>query len=199
MESVLVDTDQIKPYRANAKLHPQEQIDRIIRSINLTGFDQPIVCDTSYVIIKGHGRLLAAQQMAMKQVPVIVLDIPKDVADKARLIDNKSSESGYDLEILLAELSRFQDDNIQDTGYDEDEFKDLMNKLEQDSAIADYDWNSLDGAEKGDDSEGGEEGEIVLKFAIPSSMKETVLEFLNVESDKPAVLGEALIELCHEN
>jgi ParB-like chromosome segregation protein Spo0J len=198
MEPVLVDIDQIKPYRANAKLHPQEQIDRIIRSINLTGFDQPIVTDTSYVIIKGHGRLLAAQQMELKQVPVVVLDVPKDVADKARLIDNKSSESGYDLEILLKELSRFQDDNIIDTGYDQDEFKDLMSKLEDDSVIADYDWNSLEGAEKGDDS-AGEEGEIVLKFAIPSSMKEAVLEFLNVESDKPAVLGEALIELCCEN
>lgn len=194
MEAVLVGIEKIKPYHSNAKLHPQEQVDRIIRSINLTGFDQPIVTDKEYVIIKGHGRLIAAQQMELTEVPVVVLDVPKDVADKARLIDNKSGESSYDMELLFQELSRFESE-ILDTGYNEDELKNLANQLEHDSAIAGYDWDSLDEAEK-EDSSGEEDGEIILKFAIPASMKEDVLSYFDVESDKPKLLGEALLKLC---
>lgn len=195
MESVMVAVENIKPYRANAKLHPQEQIDKIIRSVELTGFDQPIVTDKEYIIIKGHGRLIAAKQMGLKEVPVVVLDVPKDVADKARLIDNKASESGYDLELLLTEISRFEQDNILDTGYSHDEYKELLSHLEQDSLIPETDSDGLDEGEKGDDS-GDERQTIVLKFVIPSDKKEAVLEFLGVESTKPKVLGDALIKLC---
>ena len=198
MESIQVSIDKIRPYHANAKLHPPEQIEKIVRSIGLTGFDQPIVTDKDFVIIKGHGRLMAAKQMGLAEVPVVVLDIPKDVADKARLIDNKASESGYDLEILLAEIGRFEDE-IFDTGYNPDEFNELLSHMERDAAIAEYDWDSLDGAEKDEESE--EEGEeeekkITLKFEIPASQKSAVLDFLCVKSTKPNLLGDALLELC---
>lgn len=122
--------EELKPYRLNAKLHPQEQIKKIIRSIELTGFDQPIVVNKKdHSIIKGHGRLEAAIQMGMITVPVIVLDVSQDVADKARLLDNKSAEGDYDIEKLLKELTRFQDD-IYDTGYGRDELDQLLAQLE---------------------------------------------------------------------
>jgi|GEM_PF-1788358 len=195
MESILVSIEKIRPYHANARLHPPEQIEKIIRSIGLTGFDQPIVTDKSFVIVKGHGRLLAAQKMGLTKVPVIILDVSKDVADKARLIDNKSSESSYDLEVLLAEINRFEDE-IFDTGYNPDEFKELLNQLEADTAIADYDWNSLDDAEKEEDNEDNEEATITLKFEIPANKKSLVLGFLGVKSTKPNLLGNALSKLC---
>ena len=122
--------EELKPYRLNAKLHPQEQIKKIIRSIELTGFDQPIVVNKKdYSIVKGHGRLEAAIQMGMVTVPVIVLDVSQDVADKARLLDNKSAEGEYDIEKLLKELTRFQDD-IDATGYGRDELDRLLMELE---------------------------------------------------------------------
>jgi ParB-like chromosome segregation protein Spo0J len=128
---VLMSPDKLKPYSNNAKLHPIEQVEKIVRSIGLTGFDQPIVVnkeDNELVIIKGHGRLLAAQQMNLKEVPVIVLEVDKEIADKARLIDNKSAEGDYDLESLITELDRFRDD-LPDTGYDEDELEKLIGEL----------------------------------------------------------------------
>lgn len=122
--------EELKPYRLNAKLHPQEQIKKIIRSMELTGFDQPIVVNKKdYSIIKGHGRLEAAIQMGMVTVPVIVLDVSQDVADKARLLDNKSAEGEYDIEKLLKELTRFQDD-IDATGYGREELDKLLMELE---------------------------------------------------------------------
>jgi DNA modification methylase len=123
----------LKPYPLNAKTHPPDQIEKIIRSINLSGFDQPIVVNKEgkdLVLIKGHGRLLASLQMALKEVPVIVLELPKLIADQARLMDNKSAESDYDLEILIKELSKFESLELPDTGYSEDEMSKLIMQLE---------------------------------------------------------------------
>lgn len=102
-----VPIDSIKPYAGNAKLHPQEQIDQIKRSIELLGFDDPIAVWQNNEIIEGHGRLLAAQQLGMTEVPIIRLD---DLTDEQRrayaLIHNKlTMNSGFDMEILNLELA----------------------------------------------------------------------------------------------
>lgn len=99
--------DSIKPYAGNAKLHPQEQIDQIKRSIELMGFDDPIAVWKNSEIIEGHGRMIAAQQLGMDTVPIIRLD---DLTDEQRrsyaLIHNKlTMNSGFDAEVLAFELS----------------------------------------------------------------------------------------------
>ena len=125
---------ELKPYPLNAKKHPPEQIEKLVRSINLTGFDQPIVVnkeDDEYVIVKGHGRYLASLEMNLKEVPCMVLEVPKIVADQARLMDNKSAESDYDIELLIKELSKFNSEEIIETGYDETELNKLILELEE--------------------------------------------------------------------
>ncbi len=102
-----VPIDSITPYAGNAKLHPQEQIDQIKRSIELLGFDDPIAVWQNNEIIEGHGRLLAAQQLGMTEVPIIRLD---DLTDEQRrayaLIHNKlTMNSGFDMDILEVELA----------------------------------------------------------------------------------------------
>ena len=102
-----VPIDSITPYAGNAKLHPQEQIDQIKRSIDLLGFDDPIAVWQNNEIIEGHGRLLAAQQLGMTEVPIIRLD---DLTDEQRrayaLIHNKlTMNSGFDMDILEVELA----------------------------------------------------------------------------------------------
>lgn len=124
----------LKPYPLNAKKHPPEQIEKLVRSINLTGFTQPIVVNKEgeeLVIIAGHGRYLASLQMNLKTVPCMVLEVPKIVADQARLMDNKSAESDYDIELLIKELSKFNSEEIIDTGYDETELNKLILELEE--------------------------------------------------------------------
>lgn len=105
-----VPIDSIKPYAGNAKLHPQEQIDQIKKSIELMGFDDPIAVWKNGEIIEGHGRLIAAQQLEMKTVPIIRLD---DLTDEQRrayaLIHNKvTMNSGFDMEVLTLELAEIQ-------------------------------------------------------------------------------------------
>lgn len=139
LKTIYLPPTEIKPYKNNPKNHTDEQIDKIIRSIELTGFDQPIVVNKDMVIIKGHGRLQASIKMGLKEVPVIVLDVPKDIADKARLIDNKSAEGGYDIEKLLSELQKFGDELI-DTGYEKDEFDSLIKELEKQNQIDIDNW-----------------------------------------------------------
>jgi ParB-like chromosome segregation protein Spo0J len=129
-----ISLKELKPYVLNAKKHPPEQIEKLVRSINLTGFTQPIVVNkegNELVIIAGHGRYLASLQMNLKTVPCMVLELPKIVADQARLMDNKSAESDYDIELLIKELSKFNSEEIIETGYDETELNKLILELEE--------------------------------------------------------------------
>ena len=106
-----VPIGSIKPYKGNAKLHPQEQIDQIKRSIELMGFNDPIAIWKNGEIIEGHGRLIAAQQIGMETVPIIRLD---DLTDEQRrsyaLIHNKlTMNSGFDAEVLALELAEIDE------------------------------------------------------------------------------------------
>lgn len=103
-----VPIDSIKPYAGNAKLHPQEQIDQIKRSIEQMGFNDPIAIWKNGEVIEGHGRLIAAQQLGMDKVPIIRLD---GLTDEQRrvyaLIHNKiTMNSGFDAEVLELELAQ---------------------------------------------------------------------------------------------
>ncbi|MBO7473123.1 MAG: ParB N-terminal domain-containing protein [Ruminococcus sp.] len=69
-----VSLDAIKPYERNAKLHPQEQIEQIKKSITDLGFNDPIAVWKNNEVIEGHGRLIAAKELGLEEVPVIRLD-----------------------------------------------------------------------------------------------------------------------------
>src|SRR5690349_16944205 len=86
----LVDIGQIKPYELNAKKHPVEQVNTLASRIKKDGFDQAIVVDEDFVILKGHGRRLAAIQLGMKQVPVVVkIGLTEAHKRACRIADNK--------------------------------------------------------------------------------------------------------------
>lgn len=99
--------DSLKPYKGNAKEHPQEQIDQIIESIRQFGMNDPIgIWGEERLIVEGHGRLLALQQMGETEVPTIRLDHMTDEQRRAyTLVHNKTTmNSGFDMDILNAEL-----------------------------------------------------------------------------------------------
>ena len=117
MEIKYFAPSELKDYENNAKLHPDSQIRLIIRNIEQAGFYNPILVSPDKTIIAGHGRRKAAIQAGLKEVPCIVLDVDTTTANKLRLMDNKSAESGYDLEKLVEELQTFSKAEIDDTGY----------------------------------------------------------------------------------
>lgn len=97
----------IKPYRFNAKKHPQEQIDQIKQSIKEFGMNDPIaVWGKDNTIIEGHGRYFALKQMGIKECPVVRLDHLTDEQRRAyTLVHNQLTlNTGFDIDILNLEL-----------------------------------------------------------------------------------------------
>ena len=100
-----VEINKIKPYKNNAKKHPQEQVANIAESITQLGWRQPIVLDSNGVIIIGHGRFLAAKKLQLKTVPChYAEDLTEEQAKKLRLLDNKLNESDWDVDFLKLDL-----------------------------------------------------------------------------------------------
>jgi ParB-like chromosome segregation protein Spo0J len=107
----LWEVDALIPYELNAKKHDSEQVAKIARAIQAHGWDVPIVVDKHGVIIKGHGRRLAALDLGMKKVPVIVRDdLTPDQVKAARLADNRVAISDIDSDLLRQALAEIEED-----------------------------------------------------------------------------------------
>jgi len=118
-----VNISEIKPYPKNAKKHSKGQIKQIAASIKEFGFNQPLVLDKEGLVIVGHGRYLAAQELGLKKVPVLRLPNLTDEQVKAyRLADNRLNESEWDFDLVIEELKGLDAKgfNIELTGFDKE-------------------------------------------------------------------------------
>ena len=125
--------DAVIPYTNNAKEHPDEQVKKIASSIKNYGWDQPIVVDGDNEIIKGHGRLQAAELLGLDEVPVIRReDLTDAEAKAARIADNKTAESPWNDDLLAAELDFLTDSPVDlDTlGFDNGDIDELIGGME---------------------------------------------------------------------
>lgn len=115
-----LEIDKIIPYENNAKLHPQEQIEQIKKSIQEFGNNDPIAIDKNNIVIEGHGRLLALKELGYKNVEVIRLGHLTEEQRKAyTLIHNKlTMNTDFDLDILAAELENIIDIDMSDFDFD---------------------------------------------------------------------------------
>lgn len=105
METIDIKIKDLKPYPKNAKKHPPEQVKVVAQSIKEFGWAQPIVIDENNEILIGHGRLKAAKLLNLETAPCLVLKgLTEEQKKKLRLIDNKSNESDWDLDLLKEEL-----------------------------------------------------------------------------------------------
>lgn len=119
MDIKSVPIDSIKPYKRNAKKHPPEQVEQIANSLKEFGWQQPLVIDKDNIVVIGHGRLLAAKQLGMKEVPVVCADGLTDEQIKAlRLADNQLSISPFDYDLLSDELDNIFDIDMSLFGFD---------------------------------------------------------------------------------
>ena len=126
----MMPTEQLVPYARNARTHPEWQIAQIAASISEFGFTNPLLIGEDYVIIAGHGRLLAAEQLGMAEVPVIVLGHLTAEQRRALVIaDNKIAENaGWDEALLRAELAELQGEgfDLDVIGFSEEELNELL-------------------------------------------------------------------------
>lgn len=137
-----IGINDIIPYEKNAKLHPPEQIEQIKNSIIEFGFNDPIAIDENNVIIEGHGRLQAIKELGYKQVECIRLSHMSEAQKKAYIIaHNKLTlNTGFDISILKNELEFLTNKiDLDVTGFDSDELKDILEINEENIYEDDYD------------------------------------------------------------
>lgn len=125
-----VDIDSIKPYKNNAKLHPQEQIEQIKKSIEEFGNNDPIAVWNNE-IVEGHGRYEALKQLGEEKIPIIRLDDLSDEERKAyTLVHNKlTMNSDFDINMLLEELNDI-DIDMSDFGFEEIKFDEEIERTD---------------------------------------------------------------------
>lgn len=123
-----VKVSDLIPYIRNNKEHDKEQVNMIANSIKEFGFNQPLVIDWNNVVVVGHGRLLAAKELGMEEVPCVRMeDLTEEQINKYRILDNKLNESEWDVLKLKEELEELGDMNFGDLELSkEDLFPDLF-------------------------------------------------------------------------
>lgn len=116
----------------NVKEHTEEQIQQIINSIKEFGFNDPIAIDENNVIIEGHGRLEALKLLECKEVEVIKLKhLSKEQKIAYTIAHNKlTMNTGFDKELLKAELEKIENINFELIGFTEKEIK-ALSKIEK--------------------------------------------------------------------
>lgn len=123
-------TDKLVPYDKNPRTHSPEQVNQIAASIAEFGFLNPILVDTAAGIIAGHGRLQAAKQLGLAQIPVVVLDHLTEAQKRAYVIaDNKLAlNAGWDEDLLRAEMTALaaEDFDLPVIGFSDDELAALL-------------------------------------------------------------------------
>ena len=117
------------PYARNSRTHSDAQISQIAASIKEWGWTTPILIDEAGGIIAGHGRVMAAQRLHIKEVPCMTATDWTEAQKQAYVIaDNKLAENaGWDTELLSVELKELEglDFDLSLIGFDEDALNDL--------------------------------------------------------------------------
>ena len=135
-------TSDLIPYARNAKKHDASQVAKLAGSIREFGFNNPVLIDKDNGIIAGHGRVLAAQSLALETVPCIRLGHLTDTQRRAYILaDNRLAEigGGWDEEMLKLELADLGelDVDLEAIGFGAEDLADL--DMEDESETSDVD------------------------------------------------------------
>ena len=150
-EMQLVNISKIIPYVNNARTHSPEQINKLRSSLREFGFINPVIIDRDFGVIAGHGRILAAKEEGIAEVPCVFADHLTETQKKAYIIaDNRMAmDAGWDEELLRVEIEALQAESFDTllTGFDEKELADLF-KDDTDSEAKDDDFDLTAALEK---------------------------------------------------
>ena len=142
-EMQLVPIGKLVPYVNNARTHSKEQITKLRSSLREFGFVNPVIIDREFNVIAGHGRILAAKEENIEQVPCVFVDYLTEAQKKAYILaDNRFAlDAGWDEDMLRVEMEALQDMDfdISLTGFDEAEIADLFAADDNEAQEDDFD------------------------------------------------------------
>lgn len=131
-----VDIDKLIPYVNNARTHSKEQINKLRSSLREFGFINPVIIDSKYNVIAGHGRILAAREEGITEIPCVLVDYLTEAQKKAYILaDNRFAlDAGWDEDLLRVEIEALQaeDYDVLLTGFDPAEIDELFSIPEED-------------------------------------------------------------------
>lgn len=147
----MVAVEKLVPYVNNARTHSPEQITKLRSSLREFGFINPVIIDKDYGVIAGHGRLMAAKEEGIKEVPCVLVDYLTEAQKKAYIIaDNRfAQDAGWDEELLRIEIESLQAEafDVSLTGFEDQEIADLF-AGDNDTGAEDDDFDLNDALEK---------------------------------------------------
>jgi hypothetical protein len=172
--------ERLEPYERNARTHSPEQVAQIAASIDEFGFLNPILVDSGDGVIAGHGRLAAAKELGLDQVPVVVLDHLTEAQKRAYIIaDNKLAlNAGWDVELLNDEIQGLTDlsFDISLLGFSDAEIEGLA---------ADGWASDIEAIDKHEENLDGITSKIVVK--LDSTYRDEVVEAIRKYCDSHAI------------
>ena len=126
----LVPIDKLIPYANNARTHSKEQITKLRSSLREYGFISPVIIDRDFNVLAGHGRVAAAKEEHIAEVPCVFVDHLTEAQKKGYILaDNRfAMDAGWDEDMLRVEMEALQgmDFDLGLTGFDEKEIADLV-------------------------------------------------------------------------
>lgn len=129
-EMQLVSIAKLVPYQNNARTHSPAQIQKLRSSLREFGFVNPVIIDRDYNVIAGHGRIAAAREEGITEVPCVFVDHLTEAQKKAYILaDNRMAmDAGWDEELLRVELEALEEMgfDLGMTGFDEKELAALF-------------------------------------------------------------------------
>ena len=129
-EMQLIPLGKLVPYVNNARTHSPEQLAKLRSSLREFGFINPVIIDRDFNVIAGHGRIAAAKEEGITEVPCVFVDYLTEAQKKAYILaDNRMAlDAGWDEELLRIEIESLQgaDFDVSLTGFGEDEIADLF-------------------------------------------------------------------------
>ncbi|SHI17705.1 site-specific DNA-methyltransferase [Sporanaerobacter acetigenes] len=143
-ELKLINIDELIPYANNARTHSKDQINKLRSSLREFGFINPILIDKDYNIIAGHGRVMAAREEGIKEVPCVLVEHLTEAQKKAYILaDNRlAMDAGWDDEMLVLELENLKemDFDMDLTGFEAAEIDELFSNV-HDKDVEDDDFD----------------------------------------------------------
>lgn len=142
-EMQLVAVSKLVPYVNNARTHNAQQITKLRSSLREFGFINPVIIDREYNVIAGHGRILAAKEEDIEEVPCVFVDYLTPAQKKAYILaDNRMAmDAGWDEELLRVENEALQAESFDVglTGFDEKDIAELFAGEDGDAQEDDFD------------------------------------------------------------